>query len=131
MWRRMITISLFVVLLLGSVGAWGKANTAFPQGKVVDVAMQDFVFAPDSLIVSPGTTVRWTNQAQFAHTSTEDSDPPLWDSGLLNPGESFTFTFTDAGTFSYHCTPHQAMGMVGTVTVTDGGKESGKNASRK
>jgi hypothetical protein len=55
-----------------------------------------------------------------------------WDSGLKSPGESFSFTFNEKGTFSYHCTPHPQ--MKGTVIVedsadstdgTDGGEDTG------
>jgi len=41
----------------------------------------------------------------------------MWGSGTLNNGQSFSFTFTQKGTFPYFCTFHSAMGMVGTVTV--------------
>jgi plastocyanin len=33
-------------------------------------------------------------------------------------GTSQTFTFADTGSWGYHCTPHQNMGMTGTVVVT-------------
>jgi len=33
----------------------------------------------------------------------------VWDSGLLDPGESFSFTFTTPGTFDYYCIPHPFM----------------------
>ena len=41
----------------------------------------------------------------------------------MQPGGSFSHTFNEPGTFSYHCKvdSHAAMGMVGTVTVTGGG----------
>jgi plastocyanin len=35
-------------------------------------------------------------------------------------GVSHAFTFTDAGTWDYRCTPHQGSGMTGTVTVSAG-----------
>jgi plastocyanin len=37
--------------------------------------------------------------------------------GPFAQGQSASFTFPTAGTFGYHCIPHQAMGMVGTVQV--------------
>jgi heme/copper-type cytochrome/quinol oxidase subunit 2 len=39
------------------------------------------------------------------------------DSDLLSPGQSYSFTFNQAGTFHYHCKIHPE--MTGTVTVTD------------
>ncbi|HUK36630.1 MAG TPA: cupredoxin domain-containing protein, partial [Vicinamibacterales bacterium] len=59
------------------------------------------------------TTVVWQNNDTVAHTSTSNTNG--WNSGTLQPGQSFGFTFTSPGTFPYHCTIHQ--NMVGTVTV--------------
>ena len=38
---------------------------------------------------------------------------------LMNPNESYTISFANVkpGTYPFHCTPHLAMGMKGTVTV--------------
>ena len=44
--------------------------------------------------------------------------------GPFAVGQSMTFTFPSAGTFGYHCIPHQSMGMVGTVQVDAGGADS-------
>ena len=63
-----------------------------------------------------GTTVCWTNDGQTTHTST--SDTGVWDSSFLAPGESFSFTFNNTGSFPYHCTIHAAQ-MTGTITVTE------------
>ena len=39
-------------------------------------------------------------------------------------GQSAKFTFATAGTFGYHCIPHRAMGMTGTVQVDASGADS-------
>src|SRR5262245_2472979 len=70
-------------------------------------------YTPDEVDVSVGTTVTWTNTDSTAHTST--SDGAGWNSGVVNPGGQFLFTFQSAGTFAYHCAIHP--GMVGTVVV--------------
>uniref|UniRef100_UPI002589A9E7 cupredoxin domain-containing protein n=1 Tax=Thiomonas sp. TaxID=2047785 RepID=UPI002589A9E7 len=70
-------------------------------------------FHPDSVTVAPGTTVTWTNDDAFGHTTT--SDAKLWDSGVLAPGKSFSRTFDKPGSFPYHCAVHTF--MTGTVTV--------------
>ena len=70
-------------------------------------------FSPDVDDVTVGTTVTWTNNDSTAHTSV--SDQPGWDSGSFAPGRSFSFTFSNAGTFTYHCAIHP--GMVGTIVV--------------
>jgi plastocyanin len=70
-------------------------------------------YAPDELEVAVGTSVTWMNTDSIAHTST--SNAAGWDSGIVAPGGSFSFTFPTAGTFQYHCAIHP--GMTGTVVV--------------
>jgi len=70
-------------------------------------------FNPADLDVAVGTTVTWTNTDSTAHTTT--SDGPGWNSGTLQPRAQFSTTFSNAGTFPYHCAIHP--GMVGTVVV--------------
>ncbi|HEU4681141.1 MAG TPA: cupredoxin family copper-binding protein [Gemmatimonadales bacterium] len=70
-------------------------------------AMQDFVFRPGRLEIAAGTTVVWTNEGQVMHTvSAEDGS---FDSGPIEPGERGRITFSRAGTFPFHCTPHPFM----------------------
>ena len=70
-------------------------------------------YSPDNLSVAAGSTVTWTNTDAIAHTST--SDGRTWNSQTILPGGTFSFTFQNAGTFTYHCTIHP--GMIGTVVV--------------
>jgi plastocyanin len=51
------------------------------------------------------------------HTATSDaSSTESWDSGNQGVGQTYSHTFTKAGTFAYHCTPHMTA-MKGTVIV--------------
>ena len=59
------------------------------------VSIQDFAFSPQTVNVSEGTTVCWTNTGSASHTVT--SDTPLFDSGTIAPGGIYEFTFTTAG----------------------------------
>lgn len=70
-------------------------------------------YAPNPIEVAVGGTVTWTNNDTTAHTSTGNDGS--WNSGSVAPGASFTRTYSNAGTFAYHCTIHP--NMVGTVTV--------------
>jgi plastocyanin len=72
-------------------------------------------YGENPLVISQGTTVKWTNDDEEAHTATSDTD--IWDSGILEPGESFSYTFNDIGTFPYHCTIHGADDMSGIIQV--------------
>jgi hypothetical protein len=71
-------------------------------------------FVPQAATINPGTTVTWTNNDSVTHTVTSDSG--IFNSGSLAPGQSFSFTFPSAGTFTYHCTIHPY--MTGSIVVT-------------
>lgn len=72
-------------------------------------------YAPDTIAVVIGVnnTVTWTNDDTAPHTVTALDG--AFDSGNLNPGQSFEFKFTTAGTYQYKCDYHSWMG--GTVVV--------------
>ena len=84
-----------------------------PTPKMWKVAIEDFYFEPADAAIQPGDTIMWVNEGNTPHTVT--SDDGQFDSEVLNPGESFMFTFPEAGTFSYHCEIHPF--MTGSVTV--------------
>jgi plastocyanin len=81
----------------------------------VPVSIQDFFFSPDTVVIFTGTAVRWTNEGNENHTVT--SEGGLFDSGTLQPGESFEYLFDVAGTYHYSCTIHPS--MTGTVIVIE------------
>jgi plastocyanin len=70
--------------------------------------------------------VVWTNADSVPHSVTSDNnyaDPingpfnSISTIGLIPPKGTFTYTFTQAGEYSYHCEPHQW--MTGKVTITE------------
>jgi amicyanin len=91
-------------------------NATAPAAQTVNVDIKNFTFKPDILTVKVGTIVVWTNNDSVPHTVTSDSGSPL-NSPTLSKGQSFSFTFTEAGSFSYHCAIHPM--MKGTVVVTN------------
>jgi hypothetical protein len=82
--------------------------------------MEDNFFDPANITVEPGTTVTWVQSGNNPHTTT--SYDGLWDSGMIEGGSggTFSFTFEEPGTYDYFCIPHESLGMIGSVTVTDG-----------
>lgn len=95
----------------------GSSNaTNTPTGN--NVVIQNFAFGPSSITVKKGTKVVWTNKDSVTHTVVE-ADGQLGgpNSGDLAPGASYSFTFTQAGVFHYHCAIHTS--MTGKVTVTE------------
>jgi plastocyanin len=105
-----LCLILTTILVLA---AHGVAHAA-----IVDVGVEDFEFDPERVAVQLGDTVRWTNR-DVAHTTTsDDADSPTplgppgvgwWDSGVLVEDQSFSWDFTAAGTFPYHCEIHPQM----------------------
>jgi plastocyanin len=81
----------------------------------ISVDIKGFTFVPVTITVPAGTTVTWTNDDTVAHTVT--SVTGAFDSGNIDPGKTYSFTFNQAGTFEYSCTNHPSIPH-GTVTVT-------------
>ena len=96
-----------------------SADTPTPASEV-SVEIKDFAFNPATLTIAAGTTVTWTNNDTTAHTVTAADGS--FDSGNLAPGDSFSFTFEDAGTFDYVCSYHP--NMQGSVEVEAGAAPS-------
>ena len=77
------------------------------------INIQGYAFSPSSITINVGDTIVWTNYDSASHTVT--SNDGTFDSGSITNGNTFSFTFTNAGTFDYYCAPHP--GMTGSVTV--------------
>ena len=78
-------------------------------------------FNPHILHILSGTTVTWNNTDHFSHTVTSgspyDDKPGMeFDSSLIAPDHTFTFTFEDIGTYHYFCEIHPW--MRGEIDVT-------------
>jgi plastocyanin len=88
---------------------------AAPTSVVVTIEMINTSFSPATVQVKAGTTVVWVNKDPVEHSTTSDSN--LWDSGVMGAGATFSYTFTQPGTYPYYCKPHLALGMTGVITV--------------
>lgn len=76
-----------------------------------------FAFDPPAIRIDTGTTVvwEWTGQGGAHDVSAEAGS---FESELTSgEGETFEYTFDEAGTYKYACTPHKSMGMKGAVVV--------------
>ena len=76
-------------------------------------------YSPQAITVVLGTnnTVTWVSHSTSYDTIT--SDTGLFQSGAIQPGGSFSYTFTEPGVYPYHCAFHPW--MVGKVTVVASG----------
>jgi len=77
------------------------------------IYMRGSVFSIPSLTMSAGSKITWVNDDNMIHTVTADN--ASFNSGDMNPGNSFSYTFNTVGTYNYHCVHH--IGMTAVVTV--------------
>jgi len=108
-WLTGSTVAVCAVILL----TCKTPDFAVLPGTVLGAARDSF-FTPDTIYVTVGNRVRWTNEGRVYHTV--ESDSSLWGSDLLAPTRWFEVRFDSAGTYPYHCSIHA--GMVGTVVAT-------------
>ena len=97
----------------------GPPSTAVNCPNPCTIVIQNSNFGTGALsselaIVKVGTTVTWSNQDGTQHTTTSNSG--IWGSKILNPGNSFSFTFATAGVFPYHCEIHPMQGTIQVVS---------------
>jgi plastocyanin len=86
-----------VALAATSLSGAGAAGTG--------VAIEQRAFNPTPLTVRVGDTVTWRNTSDDDHNV---RGGPV-DSPVLHPGNTFSFTFTKAGTIDYVCDLHPSM----------------------
>jgi plastocyanin len=105
---------LVAALLLGSViGAMLAFGAVAAQDATDVITIDNFTFTPKELTVAVGTTVKWVNHDDIPHTVVEKKT--TFRSKALDTDDSYSFTFTSAGTFDYFCGLHPH--MVGQVIV--------------
>jgi plastocyanin len=95
--------------------------TATPRrGTVkVDVGPGTF-FRPASVVVAPGTTIRWVWQSDNHNIAVrEQPESAEWDghTRIEGTGFEYEYEFTVVGSYQYFCEPHVRQGMAGEVTV--------------
>jgi plastocyanin len=78
-----------------------------------NAAIRGLAFAPDRIEIAAGMTVVWKNEDPVPHTVT--SATGAFDSGMIEPGETWRYTFERPGTYAFFCAPHPF--MKGTVVV--------------
>jgi len=86
-----------------------SANASDPR----TVYMKDSKFSKPSLMIIAGETVTWVNNDNISHTVTSDDNK--FNSGIMQPGAVFRYTFNEIGDYFYRCIDHPA--MTGIVEV--------------
>lgn len=115
MFKKYFSYTVTVLLLVICFGCAKKEETPLEPDtggggggtQQNTVAIRNFAFDPQSLTVSAGTMITWTNNDSANHTVTSTSS--VFDSGTMTQNQTFSFTFTTAGTYSYKCNFHPSM----------------------
>jgi plastocyanin len=124
-------VSLGVVMVIAAlVGVHLRSASASTPPVIVKMVDMPATFQPASLTIRVGETVEWMNVGNSVHHASSDPSTAVnpgevsnpqgakpFDSGFLQPGQSFTYTFTVPGTYKYICAPHETSGMLGEVVV--------------
>ena len=112
--RFAISRALIVAMLLGPiVGAMLAMGSAAAQDATNVITIDNFTFSPKELTIAVGTTVKWVNHDDIPHLVVEKKT--TFRSKALDTDDSYSYTFTSAGTFDYFCGLHPH--MVGQVIV--------------
>src|SRR3954453_21818870 len=112
--RLPLSRAVIIAMLLGPiVGALLAYGAVAAQEESNAVTIDNFTFGPKELTVPVGTTVKWVNHDDVPHTVVEKKT--TFRSKVLDTDDSYSFTFTSAGTFDYFCSLHPH--MVGQVIV--------------
>ena len=106
------------------------ARPAFAETVTVKMLDTPATYMPEPVKIKVGDTIKWVNTGETVHTATTDPstapDPSwasvpkgaeTWDSGYLNAGEDWSYTFKVPGVYHYFCTTHVKEGMKGEIDV--------------
>jgi len=128
-------VALVVLVAAGCGGGGGSSSSSSSTpaattstaggGATATVAIQNFAFTPQKITVKVGDIVTWTNNDSAPHSvtsatslDTSATTTSMFDSGQFGQGQTFSFTFTKAGTYFYECTIHASQpAMHGEVIV--------------
>jgi plastocyanin len=112
--NRGLVVALVLGPVIGAMLALGAVAAQDATKKDAnEITIDNFTFTPKELTVAVGTTVKWVNHDDIPHTIVEKKT--TFRSKALDTDDSYSFTFTSAGTFDYFCGLHPH--MVGQVIV--------------
>lgn len=97
-------------------------STQVNAQELVEIDVSNNVFTPNSVTISQGDTVRWTNTQGNHNVNGTASDYPNNPEAFGNDvgsGWTYEFVFNVVGFYEYHCDPHVSLGMTGDITVEE------------
>jgi plastocyanin len=104
--RRIAAVFCAGFLFVGAGEITSRAANVPPA--IVEVKIDNFMFAPMDLTIAVGTTVKWINHDDIPHTVVSE-DKTTFKSKAMDTDESFSYTFNQPGTYTYFCSIHPKM----------------------
>ena len=101
--KWLIAVIILSIAISGCTEQKTQSQTQSQSTNAIDI--KDFAFNPDTITVTKATTVTWTNKDSAPHTVKGTA----FTSETLNQGQSYSYTFNEAGTFEYQCSIHPSM----------------------
>lgn len=111
----LIALVFLLPLALGGCQSGNVASTGLVVTMTDNPMAMHGSFEPRDLQITTGQTVTWINQGKIHHTITADDDS--FHSAFVEPGKSYSHTFTRPGRYPYHCVLHGSEGGVGMSGV--------------
>ncbi len=109
-----VLATLTTLSALTACGSGGDSGGG--DAPAATVTVENMSYNPASVTISKGETVEWVFADNGLPHDVVEDDSEMFESDLLTEG-SYSYTFDEAGTFTYHCTPHPM--MLGTVVVEE------------
>jgi len=101
----LVTVVVTLSATSDDTGAAATGTSAGAQGAAI--AIKNFQFSPDPIVVKAGGSITVTNDDGTAHTLTADDG--AFDTGNLDGSATTTITVASPGTYTYHCKIHTYM----------------------
>lgn len=117
-------LGVAAAVFVSTIGDRTTAAPGTPHSVTVNIVQRlqyeppSWGFDQMSITIPPGTTVTWKSVPSNSDGHTTTSNDDVWDSHLITPGNTWSFTFAKAGRYPYHCGLHPW--MVGVVNVVAG-----------
>lgn len=122
--KRIASVTLVAILGLSFVLAAASPLTPSRAARTWTVELYGddmnnvYQYIPQNITINVGDAINFTDVSGQHSATAESGQAEWWDSGILNPGQSYLVTFNVSGIFTYWSTFPWDQGMVGTVTVT-------------
>jgi plastocyanin len=110
--RRSLFFGSLAMVLLAALAATlilhpARARSEEKSSSPIEVRVDNFSFAPETLTISVNRTVTWINKDDVPHVIA--STDGLFKSQTLDTDDKYSYTFNKVGTYPYYCSVHPKM----------------------